>query len=83
VLGDFRRAIELYNEHLAITREIGDRRGEGNTLSNLGKSYVDLGDLRRAIVYLRGALDILETIESPNAVQARATIAGLDKRGGT
>jgi hypothetical protein len=30
-------------------REIGDRRGEGNALGNLGIAYADLGDARKAI----------------------------------
>ena len=29
-LGDVRRAIENYEQALVISREIGDRRGEGN-----------------------------------------------------
>jgi Alpha/beta hydrolase family len=33
-LGETRRAIELYEQRLAITREIGDRMGEGNALFN-------------------------------------------------
>ena len=32
-----------YEQHLAIAREIGDRRGEGNALGNLGLAWADLG----------------------------------------
>ena len=35
-LGEVRRAIEYYEQALVISREIGDRRGEGNDLGNLG-----------------------------------------------
>jgi tetratricopeptide (TPR) repeat protein len=35
-LGETRRAIQFYEQQLAIVREIGDRRGEGNALGNLG-----------------------------------------------
>ena len=33
----------------SIAREIGDRRGEGNALGNLGIAYADLGQVERAI----------------------------------
>src|SRR5208282_472567 len=33
-LGETRRAIEFYEQRLAIAREIGDRRGEGSVLGN-------------------------------------------------
>jgi tetratricopeptide (TPR) repeat protein len=39
-----RRAIEYYKRALAIAREIGDRRGEGIYLSNLGLAYADQGE---------------------------------------
>ena len=35
-LGEPRKAIEYYEQALKISREIGDRRGEGNHLGNLG-----------------------------------------------
>ena len=39
-----RKAIEYHEQHLAIAREIGDRRGEGNALGNLGIAWTDLGE---------------------------------------
>ena len=38
-LGQAERAIGFYEQRLAIAREIGDRRGEGNALGNLGNAY--------------------------------------------
>ncbi len=35
-LGETRKAIEFYEKALEIAREIGDRRGEGHALGNLG-----------------------------------------------
>ena len=35
-LGETRRAIQFYEQRLTIAREIGDRRGEGAALGNLG-----------------------------------------------
>ena len=40
-LGDTRTAIDFYEQALAIAREIGDRRGEGNHLGNLGSAHAD------------------------------------------
>ncbi|MGJ3251911.1 MAG: tetratricopeptide repeat protein [Elainellaceae cyanobacterium] len=48
-LGDYQQAIDLYEQYLAIAREIGDRRGEGNALGNLGLAYWSLGDYPQAI----------------------------------
>ena len=57
-LGQIKRAIEYYKGALAISREIGDRRGEGNRLGNLGNAYRNLGQIKRAIEYYEGALVI-------------------------
>ena len=61
-LGEVRRAIEYYEQALAIAREIGDRRGEGTDLGNLGNAYADLGQVRRAIEYYEQALAIAREI---------------------
>jgi tetratricopeptide (TPR) repeat protein len=61
-LGEFRLAIELYEQRLDIAREISDRRGESATLSNLGNSYVNLGKVRRAIEFHKQALAISREI---------------------
>ena len=61
-LGDARKAIEYYEQALAIAREIGDRRGEGTALGNLGLAYAALGDARKAIEYYEQALAIAREI---------------------
>ncbi len=61
-LGDARKAIEYYEQQLTIAREIGDRRGEGNALGNLGNAYADLGDSRKAIEYYEQHLTIAREI---------------------
>ena len=55
-LGETRRAIQFYEQQLSIDREIGDRRGEGNALGNLGNAYADLGETGRAIQSYEQAL---------------------------
>jgi tetratricopeptide (TPR) repeat protein len=39
------------NTALSSSREIGDRRGEGNALGNLGNAYLKLGEIRKAIEF--------------------------------
>jgi tetratricopeptide (TPR) repeat protein len=40
---------EMHEQHLAIARQIADRRGEGNALGNLGLAYDALGKTSRAM----------------------------------
>ncbi len=61
-LGQVERAIEQYEQALAISRESGDRRGEGNRLGNLGLAYRDLGQVERAIEYHEQSLAIAREI---------------------
>ncbi len=61
-LGEYRRAIEFYEQHRDIARKIGDRRGEGNALGNLGIAYKNLGETRRAIEFHEQNLDIAREI---------------------
>jgi tetratricopeptide (TPR) repeat protein len=61
-LGETRRAIEFYQQVLAIARDIGDRRIEGNSLGGLGNAHADLGETRRAIDFLQQSLAIAREI---------------------
>ena len=73
--GETRRAIDYFEQDLSISREIGNRRGEGIALSNLGKAYADLGETRRAVALAEQALKIFEQIEDPNAEMVRRALA--------
>ncbi|MFH0982870.1 MAG: tetratricopeptide repeat protein, partial [Planctomycetota bacterium] len=55
-------AIEFYEQDLVIAREIGDRRGEGAALGNLGNAHADLGDARKAIEFYEQQLVIVREI---------------------
>ena len=57
-----KKAIEYYEQGLLIQREIGDRRGEGAKLGNLGSAYLNLGQYPKAIEYYEGALLISHEI---------------------
>ncbi|NJL56521.1 tetratricopeptide repeat protein [bacterium] len=58
-----RRTVMAYHEQaLVISREIGDRRGEGSDLGNLGIAYERLGDIPQAIAYYEQALELARAI---------------------
>src|SRR5271166_6455241 len=61
-LGQAKRAIGFYEQHLAIAREIGDRRGEGAALGNMGYAYYLLGQAERAIGFYEQHLAIAREI---------------------
>jgi tetratricopeptide (TPR) repeat protein len=66
-LGEYRKAIEYHEQSLDISREIGNREGEGASLANLGIAYDSLGEKEKACSLCKEALAIFEAIESPNA----------------
>jgi tetratricopeptide (TPR) repeat protein len=57
-----KKAIEYYEQALAIAREIEYRQGEGVDLGNLGNAYYSLGEIRKAIEYYEQALEIAKEI---------------------
>jgi CHAT domain-containing protein/tetratricopeptide (TPR) repeat protein len=61
-LGQYGRAIGFYEQHLVITRVIGDRAGEGAALGHLGVIYADLGQYERAIDFYKQSLAIYREI---------------------
>jgi tetratricopeptide (TPR) repeat protein len=75
-LGEYRRAIEFHEQHLAIARAIGHRRGESNALGNLGNAYHLLGEYRGAIEFHEQNLTIAREIgDRPERVPRWATLA--------
>jgi hypothetical protein len=66
---------------LAIAREIGDRRSEGNALANMGLALKG-EDPKRARTCLSKALSIYSVIEDPNATRVATWIAELDHDAG-
>ncbi|MEA5530235.1 tetratricopeptide repeat protein, partial [Dolichospermum sp. UHCC 0684] len=47
---------------LDIFKDIGDIRGESNSLNNLGNAYDSLGQYQRAIAFYQQSLDITKEI---------------------
>ena len=66
-LGHAREAIGYYEQHLAIAREIGDRRGEGIACFNLALALESLQQREEAIASAEQALAIFEAIEAPTS----------------
>jgi tetratricopeptide (TPR) repeat protein len=62
--GQARRAIKLYEQALAIFREVGERAAEGTGLGNLANCYADLGQTLRAIELYQQALVIAREIRN-------------------
>jgi tetratricopeptide (TPR) repeat protein len=60
--GYVHEAVRLLRWAVEAARAIGDRRGEGADLGNLGTAYADLGEVRRAIEYYEQALEIAREI---------------------
>jgi CHAT domain-containing protein len=52
----------VYEQSLTITREIGDRAGEANTLNNIGIVYESLGNYPEAIAQYEASLAIKREI---------------------
>ena len=57
-----------YEQALALQRVIGDRLGEGASLSHIGWTYAGLGQHERALTYLRDALAILTNLEASESL---------------
>jgi tetratricopeptide (TPR) repeat protein len=61
-LGQYPKAIEYYQQSLAIQKEIGDRNGEAGSLGNLGFAYYFLKQYPEAAKVLREAINIYESL---------------------
>jgi tetratricopeptide (TPR) repeat protein len=60
---EFKKAIEFYEQALALARESEDRGGESLALGRLGNPHYSLGELNVAINYYKEALDIARDID--------------------
>lgn len=57
-IGQLEKAIEYYEQALAISREIRDQFAEGNHLGNLGLAYSAISQFEKAIGYFEKAIPI-------------------------
>ncbi|RLC86724.1 MAG: hypothetical protein DRI79_09630 [Chloroflexi bacterium] len=69
--GNFRQAVEHYEQAIAIARELDDRRAEAVYLRDLGVVLLRLGDVNRATEVLQQALTQLEVVAADPLSRAR------------
>ena len=69
-MGEYRQAIDLYTQALAIARDIGDRHAEAVVLGNQGNCHYELGEYRQAIDLYTQALAIARDIGDRHAEAA-------------
>jgi len=60
--GEYDKTLEYFDKSLKIREELGDKRGMGATLSNIGAVYADKGDYDKALEYYDRSLKIKEEI---------------------
>ena len=63
LLGQKQEALGYYEQALRIRREVGDRRGQGVALNNLGLMYNTLGQQQEALSYFEQSLQIHRNIK--------------------
>ena len=57
-LGNYQKAIEIFERTLSIIRQIRDQKKEAAVLCNLGNLYRDLGEFQKAIEFHSQSLSI-------------------------
>jgi tetratricopeptide (TPR) repeat protein len=81
-LGQKQEALRYYQQALAISREVGDRAGEGTTLWNIGALYFEQGRNDAALACFLRARNIYEEVLSPNREGVQRWIERLRKKAG-
>jgi CHAT domain-containing protein/Tfp pilus assembly protein PilF len=71
------RAIEKYQEALAIRRALGDRSGEAEALLQIGDAYNTLGDYRKSLEFWEQALPLKQGLgDRRGAADLLASMSG-------
>jgi hypothetical protein len=73
-------SIEFYVQHLAIAREIGDRRGEAKACWNMGLLCEETGELKRATELMQVCVDFEREIGDPDAEKRAARVDALRRK---
>ncbi len=66
--GDYRTALALYQESLAMQRALDDSRGMAVALNNIGNVYVEMGEYARALPAYAEALELCRAIGDQSGV---------------
>ncbi len=72
--GEAQFAVNDFTAALEITRQIKDRRGEGNALFNSADELIKLGQRDEALRRAEAALALFQATESPHAAQVQAAL---------
>ncbi|GET40596.1 hypothetical protein MiSe_54060 [Microseira wollei NIES-4236] len=70
-LAQYPKALEFYQQALAIHREIGNKAGEGRTLSNIGDLLAKQNQPELAIAFYKQSVNVTETIRQDLRVLSR------------
>ena len=62
ILGDRQKALDYWQQALALRRAVGDRAGEALTLGNLGIAYTELGEPQKALEFYNLSLPLARAI---------------------
>ena len=68
-LSNYHLAIESYQQHLNIAREIQDREGVAKALGNLANAYYALENYQQAVTYQQQYLAIAQEILDESSIQ--------------
>jgi DNA-binding MarR family transcriptional regulator len=68
MLGNLSEALGSLGQALIVSREIGDRSGEGTILNNIGQIYSARGDYDTALKYLEESLKINREIDDRSSL---------------
>jgi tetratricopeptide (TPR) repeat protein len=63
-IGEKRKALEMYEQALALRQVLGDRYGEATSLNNIAGVWGDLGEKRKALEMYEQALALLQALKN-------------------
>jgi tetratricopeptide (TPR) repeat protein len=61
-IGVYHKAIDCYQEDLTLSRQLRDKRNEGNALHSISSVYMTQGNYKRALQYLKKSLRVRQAI---------------------
>ena len=61
-MGEYKKALDYYQQSLAIEKQIGNKLEQGQTLNNIAGVYEDLGEYAKALNYYQQSLAIKKQI---------------------
>jgi len=62
LLGEKQKALELYNQGLALSQVDADKKGEASALNNIGNVWYALGDNEKALEFYEQSLPLARTV---------------------